>query len=308
MAFEQGATGNYHDSNGTNDMGCGDDADRDGCAEQPPPRKRWATERDETATNLARARNLNELELAIAVTPEGDVDVASHAASVATRIGGGKARAMDYCDVGLMLRHMPKLLEPCRSGAWPLWHLTKIADAIVAVSAENLPDVEDRILDYLTPRRDFQALPGIRVFARELRRIVESIEPVSTPPDENEHNPATGESYGADNGYHGEYGELRAILRKDRMAEFDATVRAIRDSKIKAGQDCSLADALMAMCRGDFAGATVPARSRHQLRPGRDRHVESAVPVPAPPQSEDQQTLARGDPSRRDRDLGGSHR
>lgn len=263
MAFDRGATGNHHDVNYTNhdnrhDNESGNKHDaRDGCTERVPPRKRWATERDEPATNLARARNLNELELAIAVTPEGDIDVASHAASVATRIGGGKARAMDYCDVGLMLRRMPKLLEPCRSGAWPLWHLTKIADAIVAVSTENLADVEDRILDYLTPRRDFQALPGIRVFARQLRRIVESIEPVSTPPDEDEHHPATGESYGADNGYPGEYGELRAILRKDRMAEFDVTVRAIRDSKIKAGHECSLADALMAMCRGDFAGATV---------------------------------------------------
>ena len=234
-----------------------DDKDHRRNREERAPRKRWATERDEPATNLARARNLNELDLAIAVAPEGDADVASHAASVATRIGAGRGRAMDYCDVGIMLRRMPKLLGPCRSGAWPLWHLTKIADAIVAVSDEHLSDVEDKFLEYLTPRRDFQALPGIRVFTRELRRIVEAIEPVSTPPDEGDAQPITGESYTADNEYPGDYGELRAILRKDRLAEFDATVRAIRESKIKDGHECSLADALMSMCRGDFAGATV---------------------------------------------------
>ena len=261
MAIDHGAFDDDDDEHDTvdehNTDGEHDDQDHRRNREERAPRKRWATERDEPATNLARARNLNELDLAIAVAPEGDADVASHAASVATRIGAGRGRAMDYCDVGIMLRRMPKLLGPCRSGAWPLWHLTKIADAIVAVSDEHLSDVEDKFLEYLTPRRDFQALPGIRVFTRELRRIVEAIEPVSTPPDEGDAQPITGESYTADNEYPGDYGELRAILRKDRLAEFDATVRAIRESKIKDGHECSLADALMSMCRGDFAGATV---------------------------------------------------
>ncbi|MDY0113235.1 MAG: hypothetical protein RBS21_03060, partial [Corynebacterium sp.] len=43
--------------------------------EQPPPRKRWVTERDEPATNIARARNIAELELSIAVAPSGTDDV-----------------------------------------------------------------------------------------------------------------------------------------------------------------------------------------------------------------------------------------
>ena len=225
--------------------------------EQPPPRKRWVTERDEPATNIARARNIAELELSIAVAPAGNADVDSHVAAIGTRIGAGKRRSVGYCDVGVMLRRMPKVCEFCRSGALPHERLRTIAGAIVAVTDDNIGEVERKFLEYLTPNKDFQALPGPFVFARELRRIVEKIEPISTPPDDDETKPITGESYSVDNEYPSEYGELYAILRKDRLAEFDATVRAIRDAKINAGQDCSLADALMAMCRGDFAGAKV---------------------------------------------------
>ena len=61
--------------------------------EQPPPRKRWVTERDEPAANIARARNIAELELSIAVAPDGNADVDSHVAAIGTRIGAGKRRA-----------------------------------------------------------------------------------------------------------------------------------------------------------------------------------------------------------------------
>lgn len=222
------------------------------------PRRQWATERDEAATNLARARNIMELDLSVAVAPEGGADVDSHAASVATRIGAGKRRAMAYCDVGLLLARMPRMHEFARSGALPHEYLAKMANAVVAVSAENIEAVESRFLDYLRPRRDFQALPGHRVWARELRRMVELVEPISVPADEDAAgDPASSESYSADNEYPGDHGELHAILRKDRLAEFDATVRAIRDCKIKAGEECTLGDALMHMSRGEFAGAKV---------------------------------------------------
>ena len=259
MAFDHGAfdDDDEHDERDDPDRHHDPEEESPASAPAPPPRKRWATERDEPVTNLARARNILDVELAEGVAPAGDDDVDSHAASVATRIGAGKSRAVDYCDVGIMFRRMPRIRDLCRSGAFPLWHLTKMAAAVVAVSDDDIAEVESTFLDYLHPRRDFQALPGIRVFMRELRRMVESVEPIVTPPDEDDPKPITGESYSVDNEYPGEYGELRAILRKDRLAEFDATVRAIRDSKIKAGEDCSLGDALMAMCRGDFAGAKV---------------------------------------------------
>ncbi|HHT31782.1 MAG TPA: HNH endonuclease, partial [Corynebacterium sp.] len=240
-----------HQHNHHRDCGEHDDAD------DPPLRKRWVTERDEPAAIIARARNIAELELSIAVAPSGTDDVDSHVAAIGTRIGAGKRRAVGYCDVGVMLRRMPKVCEFCRSGALPHERLRTIAGAIVAVTDDNIEAVEQKFLDYLTPNKDFQALPGPFVFARELRRIVEKIEPISTPPDDDETKPIKGESYSVDNQYPSEYGELYAMLRKDRLAEFDATVRAIRDAKINAGQDCSLADALMAMCRGDFAGAKV---------------------------------------------------
>ena len=230
------------------------DGNRD---EKAPPRKRWATERDEPVTTIGRHRNIMDVHLSLAVAPAGDDDVDSHVNSVGTRIGLSKGRATVYCDVGTMLRRMPRILEFCRSGALPHERLSTIAKSIVAVSDDNLPEVEKRFLRYLRPRKDFQALPGPRVFARELRRIVESVEPISTPPDDDEPQPVTGESYGVDNEYPGDHGSMEVIMRKDRLAEFDATVRAIKDAKVKAGQDCSYTDAMIAMSRGDFAGAKV---------------------------------------------------
>ena len=249
MAFDHDA------SEDNNDLT--DDHDRTNNGEQPSPRKRWATERDELVTTIGRHRNIMDVHLSLSVAPDGGDDVDSHVNSVGTRIGVSKSRATTYCDVGTMLRRMPRILSFCRSGALPHERLSTIAKSIVAISDDNLPEVERRFLEYLQPRKDFQALPGPRVFARELRRIVEAVEPISTPPDEDEPQPITGESYSVDNEYPSEYGSLDVIMRKDRLAEFDATVRAIRDAKIKAGQECSYTDAMIAMSRGDFAGAKV---------------------------------------------------
>ena len=246
MAFDHDASEQHDDLT--------DDHDHD---EQPPPRKRWATERDELVTTIGRHRNIMDVHLSLSVAPDGGDDVDSHVNSVGTRIGVSKSRATTYCDVGTMLRRMPGILEFCRSGALPHERLSTIAKSIIAVSDDNLPEVERRFLEYLQPRKDFQALPGPRVFARELRRIVEAVEPISTPPDEDEPQPIMGESYSVDNEYPSEYGSLDVIMRKDRLAEFDATVRAIREAKTKAGQDCSYTDAMIAMSRGDFAGAKV---------------------------------------------------
>ncbi|MBP2333362.1 HNH endonuclease signature motif containing protein [Corynebacterium freneyi] len=248
MAFDHDATNNHHHH------------DHDHHDTEPPPaRKRWATERDEPVSNLARRRNIVDIDICLAVTPDGDDDVDSHLACVATRLGLSRGKAARYCDVGVMLRRMPKVLGVCRSGAWPHERLATIAAAIAAVSDDNLAAVEDKFVAYLCPRKDFQALPGPRVFARELRRIVEAIEPVSTPPDD-EPRPIVGESYGVDNEGAGDFGQLIVVLRKDRLAELDATVRAIRDAKANDGNDgneCSLPDALIALCRGEGEGVSV---------------------------------------------------
>ena len=247
MAFDHDATNHHHDH------------DHHDTEPPPPARKRWATERDEPTTNLARQRNIVDIDICLTVAPDGDDDVDSHLAAVATRLGLSRGKAARYCDVGVMLRRMPKVLGVCRSGAWPHERLATIAAAIAAVSDDNLAAVEDRFVAYLCPRKDFQALPGPRVFARELRRIVEAIEPISTPPDD-EPKPIVGESYGVDNEGAGDFGQLIVVLRKDRLAEFDATVRAIRDAKTNDGNDgveCSLPDALMALCRGEGEGVSV---------------------------------------------------
>ncbi|MGV3114824.1 HNH endonuclease signature motif containing protein [Corynebacterium freneyi] len=255
MAFDHDATNKHHHHD--------HDDGHDHHDTQPPPRKRWATERDEPTTNLARRRNIVDIDICLTVAPDGDDDVDSHLASVATRLGLSRGKAARYCDVGVMLRRMPKVLGVCRSGAWPHERLATIAASIAAVSDDNLAAVEDKFVAYLRPKKDFQALPGPRVFARELRRIVEAIEPISTPPDDDEPKPIVGESYAVDNEKAGDFGQLIVVLRKDRLAEFDATVRAIRDAKANdgnggnEGNECSLPDALIALCRGEGEGVSV---------------------------------------------------
>ncbi|MFD5868076.1 HNH endonuclease signature motif containing protein [Corynebacterium sp. NPDC060344] len=221
------------------------------------PRKRWVTERDEPVAAIGRVRNIADVDLSVAVTPDGDADVDSHIASVATRLGLTRHWAGRHCDVGMMFARMPKVLEFARSGALPHFRLAKIADAIIAVSDDHIAQVEERILAYLRPTKDLQALPGPKVFSRRLREIVEAVEPISTPPDEEEKKALESESVSILNDGWGDFGQMDVWMRKDRLAEFEATLRAIRDAKIKAGEDCTLADALMAMSRGDFAGAKV---------------------------------------------------
>ncbi|MFD5867222.1 HNH endonuclease signature motif containing protein [Corynebacterium sp. NPDC060344] len=233
------------------------DSDADSDAEPAPLRKRWVTERDEPVAAMGRARNIANLGAAIASTPDGGADVDSHIASIATRLGVTPYWAEIYCDVGTMLARMPRILNFAYSGALPLERLAKIADATIAVSDEHLADVEKLILEYLIPNKEFQALPGQKNFMRKLRAIIESVEPISTPPDEEEKKALESEKVTIVNDYPCDFGAMEVCLRKDRMAEFEATVRAIRDAKIKSGEDCTLADALMAMSRGDFAGAKV---------------------------------------------------
>lgn len=106
MAFDHDATNNHHDHH-----------DHDHHDTEPPPaRKRWATERDEPVSNLARRRNIVDIDICLAVAPDGDDDVDSHLACVATRLGLSRGKAARYCDVGVMLRRMPKVLGVCRSG------------------------------------------------------------------------------------------------------------------------------------------------------------------------------------------------
>ncbi|MDK8769226.1 hypothetical protein QP932_12145, partial [Corynebacterium freneyi] len=68
MAFDHDATNNHHHHD--------HDHDHDHHATEPPPvRKRWATERDEPTTNLARQRNIVDIDICLTVAPDGDDDV-----------------------------------------------------------------------------------------------------------------------------------------------------------------------------------------------------------------------------------------
>ena len=221
-------------------------------SQSPPARKKWITEKtDDPFINHARGINIAAVAMATMAAPDDADDVDAHAAKLAVKIGGGKWAALLYCDVGIMLARMPRLKDFADAGVLPIAYLGKIADATVAISDGNLHAVETAILKYLAPRREYQALPGLRKFARELAAIVERIEPISTPPDEDEPKDSKeSEGYSIDTQRPGDHGELMAHLRKDRMAEFEAIANAIYESERAAGRECTRGDVLMHMCRG----------------------------------------------------------
>lgn len=234
-------------------------------SQSPPARKKWITEKtDDPFINHARGMNIAAVAMATMAAPDDADDVDAHAAKLAVKIGGGKWAALLYCDVGIMLARMPRLKDFADAGVLPIAYLGKIADATVAISDGNLHAVETAILKYLAPRRECQALPALRKFARELAAIVERIEPISTPPDEDEPKDSKEpEGYSIDTQRPGDHGELMAHLRKDRMAEFEAIANAIYESERAAGRECTRGDVLMHMCRRTSATSTTSSTMTH---------------------------------------------
>ena len=115
------------------------DGNRD---EKAPPRKRWATERDEPVTTIGRHRNIMDVHLSLAVAPAGDDDVDSHVNSVGTRIGVSKGRATVYCDVGTMLRRELQGVWSVRRGTYRvLCRINDHTNEVIVLRIDHRRDV-----------------------------------------------------------------------------------------------------------------------------------------------------------------------
>lgn len=205
---------------------------------------------------IARTRNRNDLAIAVACTPAPDDDVEDHCALLGGRLGAGKGQTMKYCDIGIMLRRMPRFREDAETrGHVPMYTLMIIAGATESVADEHIGAVEAHLLEVFTPAKTDQALPGPFSVRNGLRRLIAEIEPEVTPPDDEEsmHPRTAGEDLSIRTegcGGNGDFGSLHAQLTRDRMAEFEAALTAVRDGVIRGGDECSWADALMHMARG----------------------------------------------------------
>ena len=218
-----------------------------------PPvfRHEWA---DDELSGLLVSHNRNEVLIAEICTPERVRDVEDHLAIIGPRMGVSRARARDYCYIGLMFRRMPTLHRQARDrGHLPFRHLASIAVGTVAVDDEHIGDVEKDLLDYLAPSKDGLALPGIRSFNREICRIVDEHDPLARPIDEDDpaEERAARESVVIETDTANGLGHLNATLDKDRMAEFQELLAAERNRRIDLEGKCTWADALMGMARGE---------------------------------------------------------
>lgn len=205
---------------------------------------------------LARARNRGDLAIAVACTPDPDDDVEDHCALMGGRIGAGKGQTMKYCDVGIMLRRMPKFREDAESrGHVPMFTLIVIAKATESVDDSHIPALEAHLLAAFTPAKIDQALPGPFSVRNGLRRLINELEPEVTPPDDDEsvHPRTDGEGLSIQTDGLGEtadFGMLKALLTRDRMVELEAALTAVRDEIIRGGEECTWPDALIHMARG----------------------------------------------------------
>lgn len=234
---------------------------------QPPgsePR-RWANERDNSLSNVARRTAIGELELAQACAPRLADDVENHAARIGIRIGCGKGRALRLCDTGLFLRKMPKIAELVLSrGCFSFSYVYAMAMSVYALADEHREAVEEDILEYLHPARDGQSIPGMRTFKRTLCDIVGHYDELGVNDDETPTVTATGEGVSYYSASESTHSEISAVLRADRAAEFMSVLTGIRHAETKAGRPCTWGDAMMHLARGSAQTKVVLNVYRHQ--------------------------------------------
>lgn len=233
------------------------DHDPDPGDADPVYRHEWA---DDELSALVVAQNRSHLHIAEICTPATEFDIEDHLAKLAPRLGMARGRVRDYCYIGLMLRRMPDFRDRAMArGVLPFNFLDSVAASTVAVSDEHIAAVEMDLLDYLTPAKDGVALPGIRTFNREIARIVDSHEPLARPIDEDEaaEERARREDIDIVTDSPSGMGYLNAVLDKDRMAEVEEIITAVRNRRIDLDGACTWADAFMHAIRGDTQAKTV---------------------------------------------------
>lgn len=218
----------------------------------------WSNEINAPLSILSRQSAISELRLAEACTPNLQDDVENHASRIGIRIGCGKGRAMMLCDTGLFLKKMPKVAELLfRRGCFSLSYVHAMAMATYAVDGAKCESVEVDILAFLRPRRDCQAIPGLRTFKRALCEIVDKHDPLGVNDEENPRDHKKSESVSLQPSMDGKFGELSARLRKDRASEFMSILTSIRMTEKKAGRECTWGDALMHLARGSASTKVV---------------------------------------------------
>lgn len=134
-------------------------------------------EDDPTAAMVMRHnREMVACMLEMQVVPEEDLR--AYCARKRASLGISTHAVKQMLNVSVMLRRMPKLAQLAADGGHlDLGRLSSIENQVSGVSDEHIAQVEDLLIDRLTPKVRDQDLPQRRTLANYARTIVGSVDP-----------------------------------------------------------------------------------------------------------------------------------
>lgn len=131
-------------------------------------------------------REINRLQMVIAqrVAPPDDGDVEAHLAYWSVVLGVSRAEVNKYMEIGYMLGRMPQLAEMCQErGHLSMRHLAMLGKHTRPVADGKVDAVESGLVDVVKPRRDGEALRGVRAMATRVQRVIGECAPEVRPRD-----------------------------------------------------------------------------------------------------------------------------
>lgn len=196
----------------------------------------WAHQQPEDELSaLVRSSNLALLNLIEACCPDGDDDVELHAGTLGIRLGLSRGKVLQLCEIGLMLRRMPRVAAFAReTAALGLPHLNIISNGTYGVLDEQVEAVEAEILELLTPVKCRQAMVGPRTLNNRIGDIVAEFDDRARG-DGKVPNVVSSESVTLQTLDGGEYSQIIATLRPDRAHLVMSAIKAASD-KLTAGK------------------------------------------------------------------------
>ena len=227
---------------------------------------------------LGIARNRMDLAIAMSCTPSSaSEDVENHLTHIAPALGLSRTKALQYVDIGLQIRRLPRLRRfISQRGQLPFSHLRTIANALIAVhTTDLLRELDEELVAFATPKVDGEVLRGVRSLNKLLQQVIEAREPLLRPRDfpgdkksektsdgkSEETNAETEQTTleATDREKFGEYinfregfaaTEILMSLDKTRAFEFNAILKAIASKT-----SCTLVEALSHLIHGsaDFS-------------------------------------------------------
>lgn len=216
--------------------------------EQPFTEAYWAQQTpSDQLSKLAREANRAQLALIRACCPNGDADVEHHAAKISVRLGITRGEALRICDIGLMLRRMPRLAQRAEStDSLTPRQLGIIAHGTCTIADEQIHAVETEVLELVTPSRPRQAMIGPRSLTNKIGDIVAEY-------DDRARGDGTiptiikGESVQLMTLNGGKYSQIIATLRSDRALEIMSAI----GSASRAREGMTQAQALVDLVSGN---------------------------------------------------------